>query len=159
VTDTTPGRGHPSARRRLRVSAKLSEQTLAHGRPEAGGTGDVVARIIAQGLSDLLGQPVVVDNRTGVLITGEIVAKAAPDGYTVLILGNGFYLGPYLQKTPYDPIKDFAPVSVTVTAPTILGVHPSLPAKSVKELIALAKAKPGQLNYASTQVGAPIHLA
>ena len=124
----------------------------------AGGSGDFAARLIAQGLSGALSQQVVVDNRGGV-IPGEIVSKAPPDGYTLLIDAASFWIGPLLQETPYDPVKDFAPVTLTDSAPNVLVVNPSLPVKSVKELIALAKARPGELNYGSSSTGSSPHLA
>jgi tripartite-type tricarboxylate transporter receptor subunit TctC len=124
----------------------------------AGGSGDFAARLIAQGLSGALSQQVVVDNRGGV-IPGEIVSKAPPDGYTLLIDAASFWIGPLLQETPYDPVKDFAPVTLTDSAPNVLVVNPSLPVKSVKELIALAKARPGELNYGSSSTGSTPHLA
>ena len=115
----------------------------------AGGTSDFVARLIAQGISGPLGQPVIVDNRGSGIIPGEIVSKAAPDGYNLLCTAGNFWITPLLQKIPYDPVKDFSPITLATIAPALLVVHPSLPAKSVKELIALAKAKPGTLNYGS----------
>ena len=124
----------------------------------AGGSGDFAVRLIAQGLSGALSQQVVVDNRGGV-IPGEIVSKAPPDGYTLLIDAASFWIGPLLQETPYDPVKDFAPVTLTDSAPNVLVVNPSLPVKSVKELIALAKARPGELNYGSSSTGSTPHLA
>ena len=126
---------------------------------EIGGSGDIATRTIAQEISGPLGQPVIVDNRGSGFITGEIVASAAPDGYTLLFASSALWVTPLLRKTPYDPIKDFAPIALLVTAPNLLVVHPSLPAKSVKELIDLAKAKPGVLNYASSLPGTTNHLA
>ncbi len=124
-----------------------------------GGSGDFHARLIAQGISASLGQPVVVENRGGGgNILGEIAAKAAPDGYTLLNNGSSFWIGPLLQKAPYDPVKDFAPVTSTTSSPNILVIHPSIPVKSVKELIAYAKARPGELNYASGVTGSEPHL-
>ena len=124
----------------------------------AGGGNDFIARILAEKLSGPLGQPVVVDNRP-TLITAEIVSKAPPDGYTLLLAGSTVMQGPLLRKVPYDPVKDFAPISIVDISPNVLVVHPSLPVKSVKELIALAKAKPGALNYASSGAGGTLHLA
>ncbi len=123
-----------------------------------GGGSDFTARLIGQGISGPLGQSVIVENRGGVL-QGEIVAKSPPDGYTVLVAGGQAFITPLLQKASYDPEKDFAAVTLTDTSPNILTVHPSVPAKSVKELIALAKARPGELNYGSTAAGGSIHLA
>ena len=123
-----------------------------------GGGGDVIARLIAQAISGSLGQQVIVDNRGGV-ISSETVAKAPPDGYTLLSQPNSFWLLPFMQNVSYDPIKDFLPVSLTVTSPNVIVVHPSLPVKSVKELIAFAKARPGQLNFAAGSTGSSSHLA
>jgi tripartite-type tricarboxylate transporter receptor subunit TctC len=127
---------------------------------EAGGGTDFAARTVAQGIAGPLGQPVIVDNRgSGGTISGEIVARANPDGYTILVTGGSFWVGPLLRKAPYDPIKDFTPVSLLMTSPYVLVVHPSMTVKSVKELIDLAKAKPGELNYAATSIGVSPHLA
>ena len=115
---------------------------------EIGGSNDIVARLLAQGIAGPLGQPVIVDNRGSKLI-GPLGAKAAPDGYTLVIGSSAFILGPLLQKEAYDPVRDFTPITIATRAPNVLIVHPSLPVKSVKELIALAKAPPGELNYAS----------
>jgi tripartite-type tricarboxylate transporter receptor subunit TctC len=123
-----------------------------------GGSSDIVARTLARELTASLEQPVVVDNR-GALAGIEAVARAAPDGYTLMVGSNSFWIGPLMQKMSYDPVKDFSPVSLTQISPNILVVHPTLPAKSVKELIALAKAKPGALNVASGSTGAVSHLA
>ncbi|MGZ5115653.1 MAG: Bug family tripartite tricarboxylate transporter substrate binding protein [Burkholderiales bacterium] len=132
--------------------------------PQApGGGNDTIARLVAQRLSQTLKQQVVVDNRAGAggMIAAETVAKAPPDGYT-LLLGNvaTMTIIPNVQKkVPYDPFKDFEPVSLIASAPLLVVVHPSLPVTTVKQLIALAKAKPGQLNYASNGVGSSTHLA
>lgn len=127
-----------------------------------GGTTDFVGRPVAQKLSEFLGQPVVVDNRGGAggVIGTMIVAQAPADGYTLLLgTSAGMLINPLLNsKLPYDPFKDFAPVSRTNINPQLLVAHPALPANNVKELIALAKAKPGQLNVASSGVGTPNHL-
>ena len=127
----------------------------------AGGGNDFVARIIAQALTGNLGQQVIVENRPGAngIIAAQTVAKAAPDGYTLLNYSGGFWLLPFLQKVPYDPVKDFSPVTLAVSSPSILVVHASLPVKSVKELIALAKARPGDLNYGTGSTGSTPHLA
>lgn len=124
----------------------------------AGGGNDLPARLVAQGIAATLGQQVIVENRPSVLI-GDLVAKAPPDGYTLLLSGGPHWLGPFFEKTSYDPVKDFAPISIVDRAPVILVVHPSMPIKSVKDLIALAKARPGQLNYASGAPGGSNHLA
>ena len=123
-----------------------------------GGGSDFTARLIGQGISANLGQSIIIENRSGIT-QGEILAKAPPDGYTLLIAGGGVWISPLLQKTGYDPLRDFAPIVVTDTAPNIMVVHPSMPVKTVKELIALAKARPGELNYGSTAPGGSIHLA
>jgi len=124
-----------------------------------GGTTDLVARVIAQGLTASLGQQVIVDNRPTGIIPGEIVVKAAPDGYTLLFHGSSLWMMPLLQKVPFDPAKDLAPVTLATSTPNIVVVNPAVPAKSIKELIALAKAKPGALNYGSGATGAASHLA
>ena len=128
-----------------------------------GGTTDLVARLVAQKLTEDWKQQVIVDNRGGAggLIGTEAAARSAPDGYT-LVLGtmSNLAVNPaFSRHVPYDPVKDFAPVSNVVTAPQLLVVHPSLPVKSVKELIALAKAKRGQLSYSSSGVGSTPHIA
>ena len=120
-----------------------------------GGSSDVVMRVVAQGLS--LGQPMVIDNRG--LIGAELVSKAAPDGYTLLVDGASVWISTLLQKMPYDPVKDFSPVMVVAATPNVLVVHVSVPANSVGDLVALAKAKPGALNYASGGTGGTSHLA
>ena len=130
--------------------------------PPGGGL-DIVSRALAQRLTPALGQTVIVDNRAGAdgMIGSEQVAKATPDGYTLLIASTGpMVINPALMlRMPYDTLKDFAPITLVVVQPMCLVVHPSVPAKTVKELIALAKAKPGQLNYASGGIGNGSHLA
>ena len=129
----------------------------------AGGTPDVVARMVAPGLSSLLGQQLVIDNRggAGALIGTELAARAVPDGYTLFFSSPGpLTILPHLQKKiTYDPMRDFAPVSLICIGPFLLIAHPAVPVKAVKELIALAKAEPGKLNYASAGNGTPNHLA
>ena len=127
-------------------------------RGEAGGSNDRASRVIAQGVSSPLGQPVIVENRTAT-IAADSVSLAPPDAYTLLYAGTPLWISPLLRKTNYDPVKDFAPITLVLTAPNVLAVHPAVPAKSVKELIALAKAKPGALNYSSSGVGTSNHLA
>jgi tripartite-type tricarboxylate transporter receptor subunit TctC len=117
----------------------------------AGGGNDFVARLLARALSGPLGQQVIVDNRPTVLIA-DLAAKAPPDGYTLLVTGSAHWIGPLIDRTAYDPIKDFAPISLVDRAPSTLVVHPSMPVKSVKQLIGLAKSRPGELNFA---VGGP----
>ncbi|MSP98868.1 MAG: tripartite tricarboxylate transporter substrate binding protein [Betaproteobacteria bacterium] len=127
---------------------------------EAGGGIDFSARMIAQGLTTLLGQQVVVDNRGGATISSQTVAKALPDGYTLLVHNNSLWTFPLLQQNaPYDAVKDFLPVTLATRSPNILVVNPALPVNSVADLIALAKARPGELNYGSGPTGASNHLA
>ncbi len=125
---------------------------------EPGGVADIGARIIAQALASSLGQQLIVDNRP-VQIAIDTVAKAPPDGgYTLLFTSNTLWIQPLLQKMAYDPIRDFSPISPTNRAPNIIVVNVAVPVKSVSELIALAKARPGELNYATSGVGTPNHL-
>jgi tripartite-type tricarboxylate transporter receptor subunit TctC len=127
----------------------------------AGGGADIVARALGQKLAEAYRQPVVVDNRGGgtTIAPTEAVAKAAPDGYTLLMATSGHVINPsFFAKLPFDTVKDFAPVTQATSQAYILGVYPGVPAKSVKEFIALAKAKPGQLNYASGGNGNATHL-
>jgi tripartite-type tricarboxylate transporter receptor subunit TctC len=126
---------------------------------EAGGGNDIQARLIAQGLTGALGEQVIVENRPSGIIPGEIVSKAQPNGYTLLLYNNTLWTGPLIQKTPYDAVKDFSPIVTIAKAANILVVNPALPINSVAELIALAKAKPGELNYGSSGTGASNHLA
>ena len=128
-----------------------------------GGPTDILARLIGQKLAESLGQPVVIENRAGAAgnIGTEVAAKAPPDGYT-LVTGNNATFGANVslyKRLGFDPVKDFAPVILVATQPNILVVHPSLPVNSVRELIALAKARPGQLNYSGSGMGANAHLA
>lgn len=127
-----------------------------------GGPNDLVARMVAAPWGELLGQSIVVDNRAGAAgtIGTEIAARAAPDGYTLLVGFPGpLIIAPLIKPSiPYDTVRDFAPVSLAVAAPFVLLVHPSVPAKSLKELIALARAKPGKVNYASGGIGISSHL-
>jgi len=126
-----------------------------------GGTVDAVARIVAPRLSAKLGQPVVIDNRGGAggAIGGDLVAKSAPDGYTVLLDASNHAQNPALRKMPFDTLRELAPVSLLVKVPNVLVVNPSAPFKSVADLIAQAKAKPGGINYASSGNGSAQHLA
>lgn len=127
-----------------------------------GGNGDILGRLVGQRLTENLGQSVVIDNRAGAsnIIGTEIVAKAPPDGYTMLLVTSAYATNPTLAKhLPYDSVRDFTPVTSIASTPFILVAHPSLPAKTVRELIALAKAKPGQLNYSSSGPGTSQHLA
>ena len=129
----------------------------------AGGSPDVVARMLAPKLAELLGQPLVIENRAGAggVIGVELTAKAAADGYTLLLSGSGpLTIAPFVQgKVPYDTLKDFAPISLISINPFVLITHPSVPAGSVAQLIALARARPGKLNYASAGNGSTNHLA
>ena len=127
-----------------------------------GGSVDVVGRILAAKLTENLGQQVIVDNRSGAsgIIGTELVAKAPPDGYTLLINTLPLVTNEFLMpRMPYDPIRDFEPISMVTSSPSLVTVHPSVPARSVKELIALAKSKPGQLNYSAAGVGTNPHIA
>ena len=126
-----------------------------------GGTPDIQGRRLAEKLRDRLGQPIVIDNRPGAnaSIGMGIVARAPADGYTIIIAPVGpWAVNPHLYKLPYDVLKDFAPIIHVTTTPGVLVVHPSVPVKTVKELIALARQKPGELNYGSTGVGGFGHM-
>ncbi len=132
--------------------------------PFAAGAGilDIMARLVSAPLSEMLGQQIVVDNKPGAggNVGSEVVAKATPDGYTLLVGGPAFVVSPFLYARPgYDPIADFAPIGLLNTAPLMLVVHPSLPVKSVAELVAYGRANPGKLNYGSGGVGATPFLA
>ena len=125
-----------------------------------GGSNDVVGRLVANQLSEKLGHKVFVDNRGGAggVLGSEAAANAAPDGYTLLVVSIAHAVNPSLYKLNYDPIKSFAPISIMATGPNVLAVNPTLPAKNVKELVALAKEKPGSSDYASAGVGSFQHL-
>ena len=128
--------------------------------PAGGGT-DVVARSVAQKLTEAWGQQVIVDNRPGAngIIGTEMAARSAPDGYTLVLIPSGHAVNASLhRKLPYDSIRDFTPITLVGSSPLILAVHPSLPVKNVKELTALAKARPGQLTYGSAGIGSSGHL-
>ena len=125
-----------------------------------GGAGDFAGRLIAADLTQRLGQQVVVDNRPGGVTPGEILVKAQADGYTLMMVGFVIWLSPFMRDhVPFDPVRDFTPVSLAISSPNVLVVHPSLRVKSVPELIALAKQKPGALNYATSGVGNSNHIA
>jgi tripartite-type tricarboxylate transporter receptor subunit TctC len=150
------------------VTVPVADAACAQGYPNRplrflttgiGGSTDLAARTVAQGLIDSLGWSVVVDNRGSTIVSSDMVSKAPPDGYTILVITDGLWRGPLFQKMPFDPVKDFAPITLVSRSPNILVVHPSLPVKSVKELIALAKARPGELNYGAGAIGASTHLA
>jgi tripartite-type tricarboxylate transporter receptor subunit TctC len=125
-----------------------------------GGVNDTVGRMIAAQLSERLGKQFVVDNRSGAagVVGTELAANAPKDGYTLLIVSLVNAVNPWLYKLPYDPVKSFTPIAFLAAAPNVLVVNPDLPVKSVKELVALAKEKPGQLQYASAGVGSFMHL-
>jgi tripartite-type tricarboxylate transporter receptor subunit TctC len=127
----------------------------------AGGTTDNIARLVARRFGDSWSQTVVVNNRPGGggIIATQTVAKAAPDGYTLLVTTIGFAITPALQKLPYDPLKDFAPITELASLPLMLVVHPSVSATTLPEFVALAQAKPGGLDYASAGIGTSPHLA
>jgi len=162
------------ARRILALLAALALAGVAHAQYPtkpvrivvpypAGGTSDILARSIGQKLQELWGQPVIVDNKPGATgnVGAEIVAKSPPDGYTLMLADIGsLAISPSVfSNLPFDPVKDFAPVVMVAYSPHILAVHPSVPAKDVKELIAYAKANPGKLNFAVSGTGGANHLA
>jgi tripartite-type tricarboxylate transporter receptor subunit TctC len=149
--------------------ATAGAQTTYPNRPvrivvpsSAGGGADIIARIIAPKMSERLGQQVVIENRAGAgtMIGGEVVAKAPPDGYTLLLGISTLAINPAVyRKVPYNALTDFAPITLALSAPNILVVHPSLPVKNVQELVWFADARPGQLNYASAGTGTSPHLS
>ena len=157
------------------VAAAMSGSVLAAAQPypskpiriivpyPAGGTSDILARALGPGITAALGQPVVVENKPGSTgnVGAELVAKSPPDGYTLLLADIGsLAIGPSIfPALPFDPVKDFAPVIMVAYSPHLLAVNPALPAKDVKELIALAKSKPGSLNFAVSGIGGANHLA
>lgn len=127
-----------------------------------GGGNDILARALAPKMSDILGQQVVVDNRAGAggNIGADFVAKSTPDGYTIVIASNQVTMNPWIySKLPFDIAKDFAPVAQVASVPMLLAIHPDVPAKNLKEFIALAKSKPGSLNYSTPGLGTPQHIA
>ena len=153
------------------LAAMLCSAVLAQGYPNrpirivvpypAGGATDQMARIIQQPLSEILGQPVIIDNKAGAggIIGTDAVAKAAPDGYTLTFGNSGpNSMGPAIKKAPYDPIKDFAPVSLVGNVPLFLAVLPSMPVNNVKELLDLVKANPGKYNFGSVGIASASHL-
>jgi tripartite-type tricarboxylate transporter receptor subunit TctC len=128
----------------------------------AGGTVDIVARTLAQRMTESMGQQVIVENRPSAssLVGTQIVAKSPPDGYILLATSTTFLSAPAVVREPgYDPIKDFAGISLTCRVPMVLDVSPNLPARSIKEFIALAKARPGEITYAASGVGSTGHIA
>jgi tripartite-type tricarboxylate transporter receptor subunit TctC len=127
-----------------------------------GASTDITARVVAQKLTEALGQTFVVDNRVGAagLIGSEIVARAAPDGYTLMVIASSFTINPSLRKSlPYDTLRDFTPVAQLSKFPNMLAAHPGMPAKSLQDVIAMAKAKPGEINYASAGAGTGTHMS
>ncbi len=128
---------------------------------EAGGGNDFTARLIGQGLGPRLGVQVVTENRGGAsgAIAAQTVAKSSPDGYTLLLYSSAMWTLPFVQKVAYDPVRDFAGITLAASSPNILVVHPALPVRSVRDLIALAKARPGALNYATGATASTGHLA
>jgi tripartite-type tricarboxylate transporter receptor subunit TctC len=126
-----------------------------------GGSTTVNARLVGQHLTERWGQNVIVDNRPGgnTVIGTELAAKSPPDGYTILLTPSTHSILSMLMKTPYDPVKDFAPVAGIGISPQVLVLHPAVPANTVRELIALAKSRPGQLNFASSGAGGPTHIS
>jgi tripartite-type tricarboxylate transporter receptor subunit TctC len=127
-----------------------------------GGNTDIIARVVAPEMSKALGQQLVIENRGGggSTIGTEVVAKSPPDGYTLLLVSAAHVINPaMIKKLPYDSIRDFAPISVVADVPTAFAIHPTLPVKNVKEFIALAKARPGQLNYSTAGRGTVGHLS
>jgi len=125
-----------------------------------GGAGDFAGRMIATDLTARLGQQIVIDNRPGGVTPGEILVKAQPDGYTLMMVGFVVWLAPFMRDhLQFDPVRDFTPVSLAINSPNVLVVHPSLRVKTVTELVALAKQKPGALNYASSGMGNSNHIA
>lgn len=123
-----------------------------------GGSNDVISRLVAQGISPALGQQVIVDNRPTSQLP-NLAAKAAPDGYTVLVFTGGLWLLPFMANVNYELFRDFIPVTLLTRAPNVVVVHPSLPVKSIKELVALARARPGVLNYSTGPSGSSSHLS
>ena len=125
----------------------------------AGSNVDVIARMVAERLSQNLGQQFIIDNRPNPAISGPLLAKSAPECYTLMANSSNVWILPLMQSVTYDPLKDFAPVSLTSQAPNVLLVHPSVPVRTVRDLIALARMKPGQLNYSSGGSGGSPHIS
>lgn len=142
------------------AAAKFPNKPIRVIASGAGGAGDFAGRLIAAELTQRLGQQIVIDNRPGGVTPGEILVKAQPDGYTLMMVGFVVWLSPFMRDhVPFDPVKDFTPVSLAISSPNVLVVHPSLRVKTVPELISLAKQKPGALNYAVSGIGNSNHLA
>ncbi|MDB5867156.1 MAG: hypothetical protein JWO70_4962 [Betaproteobacteria bacterium] len=125
------------------------------------GTNDIVARLAAQKVSELIGQQIVVENRAGAntAIATDVGSRATPDGYTILLNASGHATNPALMKLNFDPVKDFAFITLIAEVPNLLVVHPSLPVRNVRELIAVSKKQPGQINYGSSGTGSTVHLS
>lgn len=156
----------------LLVTPFVSAQTAAQAFPTKpirfvvpfppGGGNDILARALAPKMSEILGQQVVIDNRAGAggNIGADFVAKSSPDGYTIVIASNQVTMNPWIySKLPFDIAKDFSPIAQIASVPMLLAIHPNVPAKNLKEFIALAKAKPGALNYSTPGLGTPQHIA
>jgi len=126
-----------------------------------GGATDMLARVIGQRLSERLSQQVIIDNRVGAnqTIAADLTAKAAADGHTILMVPSGYAINPSIYKLRFDPVKDLSAIGMVAMVPNVLVVHPSVPVRSVKDFIAYARARPGELNYGSSGVGSPSHLA
>lgn len=146
ILDAGPARGQDYPTRPVRIVTS-----------DAGGAGDFVTRTVGPGLAAALGQQVIVENRPA--FAAENVARAAPDGHTLLLYGPTVWITPLVRKSSWDPLRDLAPITLTVRAPNFLIVTPTLPVKTVKDLIILAKARPGDLNFASSETGSSTHLA
>ncbi len=153
----------------IATAAVISSAAPAHAQPypnrvirifasEAGSNVDLVARVLAQGLSTSLGRQLIVDNRPGIVAI-ETTAKAPADGYTLLLYTSAVWTLPLMKETSFDPVKDLVPITLATNSPLFLFINPTVPAKNVRELVALAKAKPGDLNYAMSGNGTSNHLA
>jgi tripartite-type tricarboxylate transporter receptor subunit TctC len=142
--------------------AAAAERALQYPSFAPGGGADLMGRLVAPGLTERLGQPVVIDNRSasGGILGADIAAKSTPDGHTLLVATSNHAANPTMyKKLPYDIVKDFAPITLAVNSALVVVVHPSVPVKSVKELIAYARANPNKLNYGSSGAGGPPHIA
>ena len=147
AVSTAPGQSFPN--RTLRIVTS-----------EPGSSSDFIARLIAQGITGGLGRAVIVENRGGGMLAGDVVLRAPPDGHTLLLNGSSLWLAPFMRESvAYDPVRDYMPITLAASAPNVLVVHPLLPVDSVKALVALAKSRPGELNYGSGSTGAPSHLS
>jgi tripartite-type tricarboxylate transporter receptor subunit TctC len=126
---------------------------------EPGSGTDLVARLVAQGLTERLGKQAIVENRGG-MVSPDVVQRAAPDGHTLLLSGTSLWLAPFLRDTAtHDPLRDFTPVTLAAGSPSLLAVHPSLPVESARDVVALARSRPRDLNYSSGSTGSPTHLS